>query len=63
MERIFQKLNQLLGGPQISIFHKFQKPPYGGGNQFLMALTKELKRREVDIGSKARLERKDRLWS
>jgi len=51
MERIFQKLNQLLGGPQISIFHKFQKPPYGGGNQFLMALTKELKRREVDIGS------------
>ncbi len=47
---LFQRFNQLLGGPGIAIFHKFQKPPYGGGNQFLMALTGELERRDIDVG-------------
>jgi len=51
MERILQKLNQFINGPEISIFHHFQKPPYGGGNQFLMALTKELKYRGFSVGS------------
>lgn len=51
MERILQKVNQLINGPEISIFHHFQKPPYGGGNQFLMALTKELKQRGYSFGS------------
>ena len=24
--------------PDISLFHKFHRPPFGGGNQFLLAL-------------------------
>lgn len=50
MAGIFQKLNHFLNGPEISIFHQFQKPPYGGGNQFLLALEKELVRRGCDVG-------------
>ena len=45
---------------QVSFFHEFHKPPYGGGNQFLLALKKELESRgdlvlvnTVDQGSKA----------
>jgi glycosyltransferase involved in cell wall biosynthesis len=45
------KIKGYFQGPEVAIFHHFQKPPYGGGNQFLMALTKELKNRGVDIGS------------
>lgn len=45
------KLRHFLFGPEVAIFHHFQKPPYGGGNQFLMALTKELRSRGVDMGS------------
>ncbi len=45
------KLSHILYGPEISIFHEFQKPPYGGGNQFLMALKKELTRQGYDVGS------------
>jgi glycosyltransferase involved in cell wall biosynthesis len=45
------KIKLLLFGPEITIFHKFQKPPYGGGNQFLLALAKELKRRGYDVGN------------
>jgi glycosyltransferase involved in cell wall biosynthesis len=48
--RIFQKLNHLLNGPKICIFHQFHKPPYGGGNQFLLALEKELQRQGRDVG-------------
>lgn len=33
----------------ISIFHKFYSPPYGGGNQFLRALWEELERRELRL--------------
>lgn len=51
MEGLLRKLNSFLNGPEISIFHKFQKPPYGGGNQFLMALTKELKRQGYYVGA------------
>lgn len=31
------------GNFSVGLFHKFHKPPWGGGNQFLMALTKELR--------------------
>ncbi len=51
MERILQRINHFLNGPEISIFHKFQKPPYGGGNQFLLALAKELRRQGYDVGA------------
>ncbi len=35
--------------PSISLWHEFIKPPYGGGNQFMMALKKELSRRGVKV--------------
>lgn len=50
MEKIFQRFNHFLRGPEIVIFHEFHKPPYGGGNQFLLALEKELKQRGRDMG-------------
>lgn len=34
---------------KISIWHNFVKPPWGGGNQFLLALSKEIKRKGIDI--------------
>lgn len=39
-----------LYGPEICIFHEFHKPPYGGGNQFLLALVKELENQGCDVG-------------
>lgn len=33
----------------ISIWHEFHKPPYGGGNQFMLALSAALKRRGVSV--------------
>lgn len=43
------KIRHLLYGPEISIFREFHKSPYGGGNQFLLALEKELRRRGNDV--------------
>jgi len=47
---IAKTIKHMLGGPEISIFYKFHKPPYGGGNQFLSALSNEFLRRGLDIG-------------
>ena len=33
----------------IALFHKFAPPPYGGGNQFLLALKDELERRGLEV--------------
>jgi glycosyltransferase involved in cell wall biosynthesis len=33
----------------VAIFHDFRPPPYGGGNQFLLALVRELERRRVAV--------------
>jgi len=33
----------------LAIFHEFSPPPYGGGNQFLLAFKSELERRGLDI--------------
>jgi glycosyltransferase involved in cell wall biosynthesis len=33
----------------VAIFHEFHTPPYGGGNQFLLALVGELRRRGLDV--------------
>ena len=30
------------GRADVALFHEFQPPPYGGGNQFLLALVREL---------------------
>lgn len=35
-------INKIFKQQNFSIFHEFHKPPYGGGNQFLLALKKEL---------------------
>lgn len=41
----------LLAGsrPRVSIFHDFHKPPYGGGNQFLLALCREFIRQGIPV--------------
>lgn len=47
-------MTSLLGwafGPRLSIVHEFRRPPYGGGNQFLLALRGELQRRGYDVGA------------
>jgi glycosyltransferase involved in cell wall biosynthesis len=33
----------------VAVFHEFHPPPYGGGNQFLLALVAELRRRELAV--------------
>jgi glycosyltransferase involved in cell wall biosynthesis len=33
----------------VSLWHKFFKPPYGGGNQFMLALRKGLQKSGVDV--------------
>jgi len=33
----------------LAVFHEFHPPPYGGGNQFLLALVGELERRGLDV--------------
>ena len=33
----------------LAVFHDFAPPPYGGGNQFLLALTGELERRGLEL--------------
>lgn len=37
------------GRADLAVFHEFVPPPYGGGNQFLLALTGELRRRGLTI--------------
>jgi glycosyltransferase involved in cell wall biosynthesis len=33
----------------VAVFHEFRPPPYGGGNQFLLALVRELQRRGLVV--------------
>ena len=37
------------GGADLAIFNDFMPPPYGGGNQFLLALVAELERRGLAV--------------
>lgn len=37
------------GRSDLAIFHEFHAPPYGGGNQFLLALRRELERRGLAV--------------
>jgi glycosyltransferase involved in cell wall biosynthesis len=39
------------GGLRIGLWHEFHKPPYGGGNQFMMALKKGLEQQGVSVSS------------
>jgi glycosyltransferase involved in cell wall biosynthesis len=36
-------------GYDVAVFHEFRPPPYGGGNQFLLALVRELERRGITV--------------
>jgi glycosyltransferase involved in cell wall biosynthesis len=36
-------------GADVSVFHEFHPPPYGGGNQFLLALVGELRGRGLTV--------------
>jgi glycosyltransferase involved in cell wall biosynthesis len=36
-------------GADVAVFHEFHPPPYGGGNQFLLALVGELERRGLVV--------------
>ena len=42
-------LRSRAGGADLALFHEFQPPPTGGGHQFLRALTRELRRRGIEI--------------
>jgi glycosyltransferase involved in cell wall biosynthesis len=37
------------GRSDVAVFHEFHQPPYGGGNQFLLALVGEFERRGLTI--------------
>ena len=37
------------GRSDVAFFHEFHQPPYGGGNQFLLALRSELERRGLSV--------------
>src|SRR5256885_9791496 len=37
------------GAADLSVFHDFRPPPYGGGNQFLLALVRELAGRGLRV--------------
>ncbi len=37
------------GRSDLAVFHEFHPPPYGGGNQFLIALLRELQRRGIAV--------------
>ena len=39
------------GRSDVALFHEFQPPPYGGGNQFLIALVRELQSRSLRVES------------
>lgn len=45
-------IRTILFGDEIAIFHEFKKPPYGGGNQFLLALKNELQRQGFRVGGR-----------
>jgi len=37
------------GAADLAVFHEFRPPPYGGGNQFLLALVRELESRGLRV--------------
>lgn len=45
------ELARVLRAPDVAIAHTFRKPPYGGSNQFLLALRGELRRRGLRVGA------------
>jgi glycosyltransferase involved in cell wall biosynthesis len=50
MRRSPRFLRRLRQRPDVTIGHDFRPPPYGGSNQFLLALRRELERRGLRVG-------------
>lgn len=53
-QRILEKIESIMGKHEsakltIGLWHEYHKPPYGGGNQFMLALRKELERMNVRV--------------
>lgn len=48
--RLQLELARILRPPDVTIAHWFQRPPYGGSNQFLLALRTELRCRGLRVG-------------
>ena len=50
--RVFRHVRARLSGPRalcVGLWHQFHEPPYGGGNQFMLALRKALVARGVQV--------------
>jgi len=47
LKNIFKAASQ--SSARISVFHDFHRPPYGGGNQFMLALTSEFEKNGYKI--------------
>jgi len=47
---VWQPVKNWIAPPDISVFHTYHKPPYGGANQFLMALRDALQSRGFRVG-------------
>jgi glycosyltransferase involved in cell wall biosynthesis len=53
MRAFRRRLRGLLERPELTIEHRFRRPPYGGSNQFLTALRGELGRRGIRVSDGA----------
>lgn len=52
VQRVIRRLprwRRPLQGKTVTFFREFVKPPYGGGNQFMLALRKEFLRRGINV--------------
>lgn len=47
--RLWERIEAAWRRPDLAIFHRFQKAPFGGANQFLVALRGELERRKFRV--------------
>jgi glycosyltransferase involved in cell wall biosynthesis len=45
-----RRLRAVVSAPDVTIGHRFRRPPFGGSNQFLLALRAEFRRRGLRVG-------------
>src|SRR5436190_18065603 len=45
----FDRVRSRSARSDLALFHEFHDPPYGGGNQFLLALVRELRSRGLSV--------------
>lgn len=51
MSSLGERLLAAIQRPELALFHVFHKPPYGGSNQFFLALSAELRRRKLRVSA------------